>query len=804
MQHWRAAGATGGGEAVLEFGEKIALSSQGALTLQQAELTGAARADLQRRWPQLGGTPFAAFMETSAESLDRALRGFTVNAPIAFTLRNDEGMLSFSAPVEAHAASGAIARFRPLRSDAPMFRMKLGDGITNFSGVLEVGGGGLPITILTIDRFSRIRNEPIIIGGSFVAPDWRARPAAELGATNLKTLLTIRDGSVDLRVVGPLEISGPAGAAEVRNLVAPLDLAFHWGRGFRLASYDNRCMNVRFGQLSLPGVELANGAAAICPVDGAFFAVDPQGRAAGGFALASPSFSGHIAGEPAQRTQLGAQRIIGRFSGNGVETTLDVAAEAPRMNLRLAEGRDVAIAGARLTAQSRSAGGSWRAEGVLENGEIRDPALPANVGNIAARWTAEPRGGQASIRILEATARLTDRQPQDAPADHRSRFNPLLLTGVSADLVAGRVVGRGDIRLEQGERALATFEAVHDLESASGQAHVRARNFVFSKDLQPFEISELLRGVIEKVEGPLEADVDLDWTPGALTGTGRLATTDLSLASATLPVVRGVAGEIVFSDIFTLSTPPAQRLSIRELNPGVEVRDGVVQFQLLGDGRVAIESASWPFAGGNVSVAPGTVTLGSRETRLNLLLRDIDVALLLQHLKAPDLTATGRVEGEFPLLLTSTAALVEQGTLRAAIGGGTIAYVGRAREEARGIARIAFEALSSFRYDSLALELNGDLGGDVIAAIVFTGRNQAALNMTSATPGAFIPVVGRSGIPFKFNVRITAPFRTLAQTAAGISDPGIHVRRALDPVLTPPSAPAPAPATVDPPAPSPR
>jgi hypothetical protein len=199
-------------------------------------------------------------------------------------------------------------------------------------------------------------------------------------------------------------------------------------------------------------------------------------------------------------------------------------------------------------------------------------------------------------------------------------------------------------------------------------------------------------------------------------------------------------------------------------------------------------------------VAPATVTLGSRETRLNLLLRDIDVALLLQHLKAPDLTATGRVEGEFPLLLTSTAALVEQGTLRAAIGGGTIAYVGRARVEARGIARIAFEALSSFRYDSLALELNGDLGGDVIAAIVFTGHNQAALNMTSATPAAFIPVVGRPGIPFKFNVRITAPFRTLAQTAAGISDPAIHVRRALDPVLTPPPEPAP----VDPPAPSPR
>ena len=461
------------------------------------------------------------------------------------------------------------------------------------------------------------------------------------------------------------------------------------------------------------------------------------------------------------------------------------------------EARDITIAGARLTAQTQSKGGSWRADGVFANGVLDDPALAADITGINARWTAEPHGEDALVRILDGAARLTDRTPADTLADHRPAFNPLLLTTVSADLIEGRVVGRGNIMLEAGNRSLATFEAVHEVKTATGEAHVQARELAFSKrGFQPFEISERVRGMIDEVSGPLHADIDVDWSPGSLTAAGRVATVNMSLASATLPIVEGVTGEIVFSDLFTLSTGPGQQLSVGVLNPGVEVRDGVVQFQLLGDGRVALEAAQWPFAGGSLFVAPTIFTLGSRETRFNLLLRQVDVAALLEKLKVPDLTATGRVEGEFPLILTPTAALVENGVLRASPGGGTIAYTGRAGEEAGGLARLAFDALASFRYDSLSLELNGDLGGNVVAAVAFTGRNQDAINMTALTPGGSFPLMFGRGLPFRFNVRITAPFTTLSQTAAGIYDPGIHIERALDPVLTPQD--------VDPPAPSPR
>jgi hypothetical protein len=46
---------------------------------------------------------------------------------------------------------------------------------------------------------------------------------------------------------------------------------------------------------------------------------------------------------------------------------------------------------------------------------------------------------------------------------------------------------------------------------------------------------------------------------------------------------------------------------------------------------------------------------------------------------------------------------------------------------------------------------------------------------------AQIPGVGQvsvRGVPFDFNVRVSAPFRSLAQTAASITDPGPLITRA--------------------------
>jgi hypothetical protein len=176
---------------------------------------------------------------------------------------------------------------------------------------------------------------------------------------------------------------------------------------------------------------------------------------------------------------------------------------------------------------------------------------------------------------------------------------------------------------------------------------------------------------------------------------------------------------------------------------------------------------------------PTTVRFGQDETRIVLTLSDVDAANLIATLNVPDLAATGRLEGSFPLLLTARTAYVENGELHALPGGGLLSYTGDAGQNATGVTRVAFDALRGFEYDALALRLNGDISGDVLTEIEFSGRNTG--RPVDLGPVAPVPGLGNvtvRGVPFDFNVRITAPFRRLAQTAASITDPGVIINRA--------------------------
>ena len=93
--------------------------------------------------------------------------------------------------------------------------------------------------------------------------------------------------------------------------------------------------------------------------------------------------------------------------------------------------------------------------------------------------------------------------------------------------------------------------------------------------------------------------------------------------------------------------------------------------------------------------------------------------------------------------------------------------------------RVAFDALRGFDYDALTLRLNGDISGDVLTEIEFSGKNSgAAVDLGPVAPAPGLGNVSVRGVPFDFNVRITAPFRRLAQTAASITDPGTLINRA--------------------------
>jgi hypothetical protein len=742
------------------------------VTLAQARFTESVQADMRAALPDIEGAPFGPPVAQAERALDVAMDRFTLAAPVQLHMRGDETRIIVAEPIDVRGANGARATITPLRDDGPTFAMRWPGSTLHAAASIELSGAGLPGATFLLDSADWAPNAPFEAEGSLSIPDWRVGEA-RLATQELSIALVqppSGPGHVDIK--GPLRMSGPLGDGNVRDLDLALDLNVAWDRGWRVSPRAS-CLPVRIGGLAVAGLAFEGGAFSLCAASGgALIAADAQERLSGGFIIQNLRLDGRMAGPERQPARLRAQAVHGAFSGNPNDILLHIETNAPTLAIDMAEDRTLAIAGQRVTADARIGNGTWAVEGAFEAGTLGDPTLPGDVSAIVGRWSAAPEGDRAVIRVAAGEARVIARTPPEGALDPRPLFHPMRLADVEATLDQGQIVANGRIVLEAGARPLATFTAEHDVEAGAGAAHIVAEALTFDRALQPYEITELARGVVENVRGDVNATADINWTQTTLTATARLRPNGVALSMATIPIIEDVRGEIYFDDFFTLTTPPGQALTVGMINPGVAVHNGRLRFQLLPEQQVAIEHAEFDFASGTLAVAPTTITLGAEETRFELRLSDVDVAAFLAQLDFKDLQATGHVEGSFPLRLTTRTAFIENGVLRAAPGGGTIAYVGEAAESATGVAAVAFDALRSFRYDTLTLTLNGDISGDVVTSVTFRGQNTG--RPVDLTPVADLPGIGQvtaRGVPFLFNVTVTAPFQRLAQSFNGIADP---------------------------------
>jgi len=502
---------------------------------------------------------------------------------------------------------------------------------------------------------------------------------------------------------------------------------------------------------------------------GAFIAANPAHQLSGGFRVQALDFQGRLASPNTQSARLGARSIIGQFHGASDHIELAMQADAPKLEVSIAQARTLALNIDSLSANVQF-GQHWRIDGRFNQGALNDPALPGAVSAMQGRWSALPGAERALIRVDAAEALLTAARPRSAA--ELPLFHPLRITDFQASLARGRINAQGGLALAEGVRPLAHFAAQHDINAGAGSAHVVADALNFGPQLQPYDISELARGMLENVRGPASAEATIGWNSAHIAGAAVLRLDGVSLSTGTIPIIQDVRGDVRFDDLFALTTPPHQHLHVGLVDPGIAVNNGDIEFQLLAHRQVRIERADFEFASGKLSVTPTTIELGADATPFELTLRDVDAAALIATLNIPDVAATGRVEGRFPLLLTRRRALVENGLLASQGDGGSISYLGGAGAGASGMARVAFEALRSFHYDNLRLTLNGDLDGDIVSQIQFTGHNSG--KPLDLGPIANLPGVGPvsvRGVPFKFNVQVSAPFRSLANTVAAIVDP---------------------------------
>jgi hypothetical protein len=98
--------------------------------------------------------------------------------------------------------------------------------------------------------------------------------------------------------------------------------------------------------------------------------------------------------------------------------------------------------------------------------------------------------------------------------------------------------------------------------------------------------------------------------------------------------------------------------------------------------------------------------------------------------------------------------------------GGNVSYVGELTyEDLSSIANFAFDALRSLDYREMTIGLNGELDGEMVTRVSFSGVGQGE--------GASSNFLTRriAKLPIRFNVNLRAPFFQLITSARSLYDP---------------------------------
>lgn len=627
------------------------------------------------------------------------------------------------------------------------------------NGAITSEGGGLPHVALRLAR----RAGGGLGGQLFMDP--YAAADARLALDPVRFFAGVGGAT---RFTTALYLDGPLPGGGIRGLRMPLDGVIAANGGI---SVNTRCVPIAVREARYGTFALRNVQQAVCPLSGdALFAAGPGG-VRGGADLRKVVLAGSSGDSPMRLTADSARFALGQagFSLSNLDVAIGPA-DAP----------------VRLTATGVSGAATESGFGGLLSGAGgRIGSVPLIVENARGRW------GFAGD-TLKVSAGLTVRD-----AEPSARFQPLNVPDFTLALRDGRIAAGGTLRAQRNGAPVATVDIGHDLGTGRGRADLLVSKLVFDGSLQPEDVTLLARGVVANVVATVSGEGHIAWNQAGVTSTGVFRTDNAKLAAAFGPV-EGLTGELRFTDLLGLVSAPGQEMRVRLVNPGVEVRDGIVRYRLEPNQRVHIEGGEWPFSGGRLVLLPTTMDFGADVDRyMTFRVIGLDAGAFIQAMDLKNISATGTFDGIMPLVFNARGGRVAGGVLVARQQGmaplimpegvlptipcdpvrqsGTLSYVGPVSNEQLGaMGRLAFDALKNLQYKCLTILMDGALDGEMVTNVVFNGVNRGQIGKA---PAGF----ARSfvGLPFIFNVRIAAPFRGLLGTAQSFIDPSALIRNNL-------------------------
>jgi len=678
----------------------------------------------------LGGTPIGPLARRLSLALASAGRDLDADGDIAVRLDQNGGQVKLSRLL-AVAQSGA--QLRVAGGQGVLYRWP--DGVMTIDGTVQFGGGGLPVGRVVLAQAAP--GAPVA-GTATLQP--YAAGDARLAADPIR--FTIAGGMT--RITTRLSLSGPLADGRVERLILPIDARWN-GRGALLVNPG--CAPLSFQRLALSSVVLRPATLTLCPRDGALYRLD-RGAMGGGAHIAGAQLAGAIGSSPLTFSAATIDAHLAR-PGFGM-THIAVRIGAPDSQTRL----DFATLG-----------------GSYAKGEIagRFDGGVGQIGNVPLLLSKAVGDWRFAHGALAVKGGL---DVDDAAAE--PRFKTLAGRDVNLALRDGVITATGALYSPTKNIAVANVALTHDLSHSTGHAELSVAGIAFSKAFQPDELTPLTFGVIADVNGTVAGEGHIRWTADGVTSDGIFRTAGTDLAVAFGPVT-GVTGEIHFTDLLNLESAPGQIATVKSVNPGVVVTNGTIRYQLLPGARISIEHADWPFAGGTLALEPTLLDFDvAQQRRLTFRVAGVDAGQFLQQFDFKNLNATGIFDGTLPMIFDQSGGRIENGQLKVRPGGGTIAYLGEITEKDVGFwGNLAFQALRSLRYRDLDIVMNGPLSGEVITEVHFSGISQGA----GAKRNFLFDRLQK--LPFVFNVRIKAPFRSLIDSAQSFYDPRRLIERNL-------------------------
>ncbi|MEN2785902.1 YdbH domain-containing protein [Sphingomonas qilianensis] len=635
--------------------------------------------------------------------------------------------------VQLRSASGLLAA----PDDADLL-YDPSSGALRLAGTLTMHGGGFPVATVTLAQATP--GAPVTGTARLLQP--YAAGGARLAFTPLRFSATPGGNS---RFAMRVTLSGPLGDGRVEGLELPLQGIWN-GRG-RLALNPD-CTALGFQRLAVSGLVLRPATLRLCPISGTLVSMDGA-RLHGGATIAAPRLAGALGSTPLTLAASSARLELadGTFALRDVAARLGALTRVTRLDFSALDGR---ISGS--TIAGHFAGGG---------GQIGN--VPLILSAAAGDW-----GFKRGMLELDGGMMVSD-------AATEPRFTPLAADGVTLRLANGRITAQGKLLTPGKTVTVATVAIVHDLAKGSGTADLIVPGLTFAdKGLQPDDLTRLTYGVIANVVGTVAGEGHIRWSPQAVTSDGVFRTGNMDLAAALGPV-SGIATEIRFTDLLALQSAAGQIATIKAINTGIVVNDGVIRYQTLPEARVRVEQGRWPFAGGTLVLEPTVLDFSAaQERRMTLTVSGMEAAKFLAQFDFDNLDATGVFDGQLPMIFDSAGGRVDNGRLTVRDGGGTIRYLGEISKENLGFwGDYAFQALKSLRYRNLDLTMNGPLSGEMVTEVRFAGVNQGA----GAKRNFLFDRLQR--LPLVFNVRIKAPFRGLFDSARSFYEPSRLVERNL-------------------------